>query len=151
MTHLPAGLLADLRAEVGLLREDQHRRVFAARVALGRPGHRGPGTVVSGPVAPWRGAPWPPPAWLDAGTRFDVVDRLVGSPVLARSGGVHAWLLRPGVPSVHDEDLAWLAAVRRACSAHGLPTLGFWAVTRYGWLDPAAGDSRQWRRLRVRR
>jgi hypothetical protein len=147
----PADLLPHLRAEVGLLRAEEQRRVFPVRVALGIPGHRGPGTVVSGPVAPLRGSPWPPGAWLDAGTRFDVVDRLVGAPWLDRDRGVHAWLLRPGVPSVHDEDLAWLAATRQACAAHDLEAAGFWVVTRYGWLDPASGDSRQWRRLRVRR
>ena len=147
----PGDLARALRAEVGLLRREHQRRVFAPRLAVGRLGERGPTTVVSGPVAPWRGDPWPPPTWLDAGTRFDVVDRLLAHPGPARDGTAHAWLLRPGGPGPHDEDHAWLAATRHACAAHGLGTAGFWVVTRYGWLDPVTGASRAWKRLRVDR
>ena len=57
----------------------------------------------------------------------------------------------PGHPVLHDEDRAWLAATRHACSAHDLATAGFWVVTRYGWLDPVSGDSRTWKRLRIAR
>ncbi|GAA1942531.1 hypothetical protein [Nocardioides marmoribigeumensis] len=146
-----AGLLGALRAEVGLLRQEHQRRLFAPRLALGELGSRGPGTVLSGPIAPWQGDPWPPPAWLDAGLRFDVVDRLLGHPRVPRDGTAHVWLLRPGHPVLHDEDRAWLAATRHACSAHDLATAGFWVVTRYGWLDPVSGDSRTWKRLRIAR
>ena len=138
-----------LRREVGLLRAEHTRRVFAARVGLGTPGRRGPGTVLSGPVDGWRGAPWPPPPWVDAGLRFDVADRLLAHRDLEHAG-LHAWLLRPGVVSLHDEDQAWLAAVRHACAAHSVELVGFWVVTRYGWLDPVGGESRAWKRLRVR-
>ncbi len=148
---VPRDLAAALRSEVGLLRAAERRRVFAPRLALGRPGHRGPATVVGGPVAPWQGAPWPPPSWVDAGVRFDVAERLVGSAGTARDEPAHTWFLRPGQPTVHDEDLAWLAAVRHACASHGVVPAGFWVVTRYGWLDPATGESRTWKRLRVDR
>ncbi len=138
-----------LRREVGLLRAAEVRRVFPARLALGSPGDRGAGTVLSGPVEGWPGPAWPPPRWLDAGVRFEVVDRLLGHHDLP--GRPHAWLLRPGVASLHDEDLAWLAAVRHSCAAHDVGLAGFWVVTRYGWLDPVGGGSRSWKRLRVRR
>ena len=146
---VPPDLAAALRTEVGLLRATERRRVFAARLALGRPGDRTPATVVSGPIAPWRGPAWPPPPWLDAGVRFDVAERLAG--LWHADDEPEAWLLRPGAPSLHDEDLAWLAATRRACAAHGVRTAGFRVVTRYGWLDPASGESRAWKRLRIRR
>ena len=139
-----------LRAEVGLLRAEVTRRMFPARLALGTPGQRGPGTVLSGPLAGTQGAPWPPPPWLDTGMRVDVVDRLLGHRGLG-GGPLDAWLLRPGVASLHDEDLAWLAAVRHASTAGGAAVEGFWVVTRYGWLDPVSGASRSWKRLRVGR
>jgi hypothetical protein len=148
----PATLAGSLRAEVGLLRAEEHRRVFPLRLALGGPGRRGPGTLVGGPVATWQGPPWPPGAWLDAGTRFEVADRLVAGAVEAGLGEpLSGWVLRPGSPSLHDEDLAWLAALRHALAAHDVAAGGFWAVTRYGWLDPVSGDSRVWKRLRVNR
>ena len=144
-------LAGALRAEVGLLRREHQRRLFAPRLALGLLGERGPHTLVSGPVAPWRGDAWPPPAWLDPGTRFDVVDRLLTHPGPPRDGSVHTWFLRPGRPVLHDEDRAWFAAARHACTAHGMRTAGFWVVTRYGWLDPVSEEARTWKRLRVDR
>ena len=153
--HTPRVTLATpdhqaLRAEVGLLRAELSRRMFAARLALGTPGLRGDGTVLSGPLHDGKGDPWPPPPWFDAGMRVDVVDRLLTHRRLA-DRPLQAWLLRPGVASLHDEDLAWLAATRHACAAHGVALAGFWVVTRYGWLDPVSGESRSWKRLRVRR
>ena len=146
------GLVAALRTEVALLRGEEQRRVFALRLALGEPGVRGPRTLLSGGVAPWEGAPWPTQPWLDRGLRLDVADRLVGRVATTHAAGdpVRAWLLRPGQPSLHDEDVAWLAATRHALSAHGLDLDGFWSVTRYGWLDPVSGASRSWKRLRIR-
>lgn len=146
VTTTAPDLAAGLRLEVGQLRRRQARRLFAMRVALGRPGEPAT-TTSSGDVAPWRGAAWPPPSWVDAGVRFDVVDRLLGGH--AGPGPVHAWLSRPGDPDLHDEDLAWLAASRHALAAHGLEPGGFWTVTRFGWLDPVSGESRRWKRLRL--
>ena len=49
------------------------------------------------------------------------------------------------------KDLAWHAAVRQGCAAHTVTLAGFWVVTRYGWLDPDTGESRTWKRLRLKR
>ncbi len=148
---LPVALTGALRREVGLVRLAERRRLFAARLGVGEPGARGPGTALSGEVAPWRGRPWPPGAWLDAGVRLDVADRLLEHPAATAAPSPAAWLVRPGTPTLHDEDLAWLAALRHAASARSMRLGGFWVVTRYGWLDPVGGASRTWKRLRVQR
>lgn len=141
-------LAAALRLEVWGLRRAQPRRVFAPRLRLGVPGD--PGTLTSDGLSPLTGSPWPPPRWLDAGARADVCDRLV-SAWTSRSGtAAYCWYTRPGPPSLHDEDHAWMAAARWAFAAHGVPMLGFWVVTRYGWRDPVSGEERRWKRLRVK-
>jgi hypothetical protein len=140
---------AALRLEVWWLRRAQQRRVFAPRLHLGVPGS--PHGLASDGLAPLTGDPWPPPRWLDTGARADVCDRLVSAWSLQSATAAYCWYTRPAAPSVHDEDHAWLAATRWAFAAHGLPLLGFWVVTRYGWRDPVTGEERRWKRLRVKR
>jgi hypothetical protein len=136
-----------LRLEVWWLRRTQQCRVFAPRLHLGVPG--GPSSITSDGVAPLTGTPWPVPRWLDGGARADVSDRMVAAWTSESSTAAYCWYSRPGTPERHDEDMAWLAAARWAFAAHGLPLLGFWVVTRYGWRDPVNGDVRRWKRLRV--
>ena len=81
---------------------------------------------------------------LDAGTRFEVVLRLLGN-----AAGGDVWLVRPGEPVLQDDDLAWLAAAGRASEVAAVPLAGVWAVTRTGWLDVRSGEGRTWKRLRV--
>jgi hypothetical protein len=151
--HAPdLDVAAALRLEVAWLRRVERRRVFAQRVHIGLPG--GPRSLTSDGVAQLTGDPWPPPRWLDAGARADVCDRMVSAwTTQTRSRAwtaAYCWYTRPGAPDLHDEDLAWLAAARWAFDAHGLPLLGFWVVTRYGWLDPVTGEERRWKRLRLK-
>jgi hypothetical protein len=138
-----------LRLEVWWLRREQQRRVFPPRLHLGTPGD--PHSLASGGLSALTGAPWPPPRWLDAGARADVCDRLVSAWGHHHESAAYCWYTRPGLPDLHDEDHAWLAAVRWAFAAHDLPLLGFWVVTRYGWRDPVSGEERRWKRLRVKR
>ena len=142
-------LAAALRLEVWRLRRAQCRRVFAPRIHLGVPGTST--SASSDGVAPLTASPWPPPAWLDAGVRADVCDRVVGAWTHRSAGAAYCWFTRPGTPDLHDEDLAWLAAARWAFDAHDLPLLGYWVVTRFGWRDPVTGQERRWKRLRVER
>jgi hypothetical protein len=57
---------------------------------------------------------------------------------------------RPGTPDLHDLDLLWLAAARTAFGMHGRALDGFYAVTRTGWRDVLTGETRVWKRLRLR-
>ncbi len=139
------------RREVGWLRRLEKRRVFPARIQLGRPGT--PDSLASDPLGPLHGQPWPLPGWADDGTWRDACERMVASWV-----GQHGdrsptwwWLTRPGQPRVHDEDPAWQAAARWATAAHGLTSHGFVVVTRYGWYDAVTGETRRWKRLRLKR
>ena len=138
----PSVDLADLafRSEVSQLRSSERRRLFPLGLHVGSPG----GVVRRLEV------PWPAPADLDQGLRFDLADALIDD--LADSWPVGrepwAWVTRPGVPEVHDSDLEWLSAVSRALGAHQLPMAGFRAVTRTGWLDVLTGEHRAWKRLR---
>lgn len=139
---------AALRLEVAWLRRVEQRRVFAQRAHLGVPG--GPRSLTSDGIAPLSGDPWPPPPWLDAGARADVCDRMVSAWTTQAQSAAYCWYTRPGTPDLHDEDLAWLAAASWAFDAHGLPMLGFWVVTRYGWRDVTTGEGRRWKRLRLK-
>jgi hypothetical protein len=131
-----SSLQARLRLEVGLLRERESRRVFDPSVHVGALA----GDRVSF-VLPARDAPV-----TDAALRADVlIELMAGYPV----AGAEAWLCRPGVPSLHDDDLGWFAAAALACGVHGRRLLGFYAITRAGWLDVGSGDRRMWKRLRL--
>jgi hypothetical protein len=128
---------AAFRLEVGRLRLRDRRRTFPAELRVGRPA----GARVSLEL---------PPA--DVGLRFDLATALLDVWREEHGGGpAYAWVVRPGVPTVHDTDLAWYAATVRAAGAHGLELEGFRAVTRAGWLDVVTGESRVWRRLRLNR
>jgi hypothetical protein len=128
---------AAFRLEVGRLRARDQRRTFPAELRLGHPD--GDRATLELPAA-------------DAGLRFDLVSALLD---LCREehGGApaYAWVVRPGVPTVHDTDLHWYAAAVRAFGAQGRTLRGFRAVTRSGWLDVVTGESRVWKRLRLDR
>ncbi len=143
------------RSEVTRLRSSERRRLFPLGLHVGTPG---------GPVRRLE-VPWPAPADLDQGLRFDLADALVDDLVDSwpvdswpvdswpvdswpAGSGTWGWVTRPGVPEVHDCDLAWLSAVSRALGARQLPMAGFRAVTRTGWLHVLSGEHRTWKRLR---
>ena len=125
-----------LRREVGRFRARESRRVFDASVHVG---------VLDGPRDSFtvRAADLPV---VDAALRADVVSALLDD---APADWRTAWLVRPGVPHLHDLDLAWLGAARTAFGMHGRPLEAFYAVTRSGWLDVLTGESRAWKRLRL--
>ncbi len=82
----------------------------------------------------------------DAGLRADLLTRALDrfddpTPLMA-------WLTRGGFPSVHDADLAWLAAADLGFGRHGVQRVSFFTVTRHGWLDVRTGDTRSWQRVR---
>lgn len=91
---------------------------------------------------------WPEPRWHDGGLRRDVVAGLVARTDTAVTRA-HGWITRPGVPELHDADLAWYAAAVHGCGVHGVVLTGFHAVTRTGWVDVVTGECRAWRRLRL--
>jgi hypothetical protein len=134
-------LAAVLRLEVGRFRLQESRRRFDQAVHLGRIGGCRETFVVQRGDAPV----------MDAGLRAEVVRRLLERFVAADSAASAAtvWLTRPGVASLHDDDLSWYAAARAAFASHGHRLDGFYALTRTGWLDVLSGESRTWRRLRL--
>jgi hypothetical protein len=125
-----------LRREVGHLRERETRRVFDPAVYVGTLGGDRHSFVVRRRDLPG----------LDPGLRVDVVSEL-----LEQTDPAHreAWLVRPGTPEQHDDDLAWLAAAGRAFAMHGRTLDDFYAITRYGWRRVRTGESRTWKRLRL--
>jgi hypothetical protein len=128
------------RDAVARLRATERRRLFPLSVHVGVPDGAQRGLELA----------WPVPEEYDAGLRFDVVDALAEG-LLAEVpalGAAWGWVVRPGVPQPHDQDLAWFAAVSRVFAAHELTMKGFRAVTRTGWLDVVTGESRTWKRLR---
>ena len=129
----------DFRREVARLRAAERRRSFPLGLHLGHPQGTRHGVEV----------PWPVPAEYDAGLRFDVLDALLEQWDEVAGGPVCVWLTRPGVPTVHDVDLEWLAAATRGCGAHEVELLTVRAVTHTGWLDVVTGEQRVWRRLRL--
>ena len=126
-----------LRLEVGRLRARESRRRFETVVHVGTLG----GAQRTCPV------PAADPA-LDAGTRTDVVSRLLEGAADPDRGDC-VWLTRAGDPQLQDEDLGWLSAASLAFGALGRRLDGFWSVTRTGWLDVRSGEGRTWKRLRL--
>ena len=86
--------LALLRREVGTLRAAEQRRRFPTTLHVGAlDGHRTSFEV------PATAAP------LDRATAFDLLDCRLGATLPSE---VDAWITRPGVPDLHDQDLLWL-------------------------------------------
>ena len=128
-----------LRLEVGRLRARMSLRRFEASVHVGT---LGAGDGTSCPV------PSLDPV-LDAGTRTDVLLRLLEEDTAGHGEPACVRLVRPGEPVLEDDDLAWLAAALRACDTLGRRLDGMWVVTRTGWLDVCTGERRTWKRLRL--
>jgi hypothetical protein len=125
-----------LRREVGRLREHESRRAFDVVVAVG---------ILAGPRDSFVLRAQDLPV-LDTGLRTDVLCSMVEqSPPPWRT----AWLIRPGLPEPHDQDLQWLAAARTAFGIHRRHLDGFYVVTRAGWRDVLTGETREWVRLRL--
>jgi len=131
--------MAWLRREVGVLRRRETRRNFDMQVVVGL--IRGEETERTGFVVRAQDL-----MLLDHGLRVDVLTALLEE---TPGSWDTSWLVRPGVPAAHDADLAWLTAARDAFAAHGRALRGFFAITRYGWLDLGDGTSRFWKRLRT--
>ena len=127
-----------LRRTVGTLRARESRRVFDSVVHVGE---------LDGECQSFVARAQDLPA-LDDSLCTDVVSALVAEldPAL-RSPTV--WLIRCGVPDLHDADLRWLASARAACSEHGRAVGAFYVITRTGWLDVESGESQTWKRLRL--
>lgn len=139
----PPADAAAWRLEVAQFRRDEPRRVFPLRLHVGHPA----GARVRVDV------PWPVPRSYDAGLCFDVADALLGRWLAERGPGpaeAWCWVARPGVPALHDADLAWRLAAVRACGASAVALAGVRVVTKTGWLDVATGERRTWKRLRLR-
>ena len=132
----PADVRSLLRQEVGRLRGRESRRVFDAAVHVG---------VLAGPRDSFVVRAQDLPA-VDSALRTDVLSSLVEqAPPTWRT----AWLVRPGVPELHDQDLGWLAAARTAFAIHARRLEGFYVVTRTGWRDALTDETRVWTRLRL--
>lgn len=125
-----------LRREVGLLRGRESRRLFDAMVSVGRLSGDHQSFVVRAQDLPA----------VDTALRVDVVTALLGD---VETDAGEAWVTRPGSPEPHDMDLHWLAAAITAFGIHGRALLGFYAITRAGWLDVRSGERRVWKRLRL--
>jgi hypothetical protein len=125
-----------LRAEVGLLRARETRRVFDTTVYVGTLGGERDSFVARARDVPA----------IDVAVRVEVVSAL-----LERTPDDHrtTWLTRVGGPDPYEQDLAWLRAARTAFAMHGRPLEGCFAITRYGWRDVLTGESRSWKRLRL--
>jgi hypothetical protein len=135
-TAADPAVAAQLREEVGRLRQRETRRVFDAVVHVGRLGGPHDSFVVRAQDVPA----------VDAALRTDLLAAMLeGAPTDWSS----TWLTRSGLPVVGDDDLAWLAAARTAYGMHGRELLSCHAVTRYGWVDLVTGDRREWKRLRL--
>ena len=85
---------------------------------------------------------------LDDALRVEVVSALL---LRVRPECAHpmVWLTRPGFPSWHDLDAAWLGPSVRAFAEADL-SLVMVVLTKRGWYDPRTGAGRTWQRLRVR-
>jgi hypothetical protein len=129
------------RLEVGRTRAAHPRRALPFTVNVGWPA----GARVTATL------PWPlPHEHDDAGLRFDVLDALVDQWQDGHEDAqACAWSTRPGVPTLHDEDLLWHAAARHVFEAREVALVAFRVVTHTGWLDVASGASTTWRRLRL--
>ena len=137
LTDRPVEQRALLRQEVGRFRAAEQRRRFPTTLHVGR--LDGSRTTLEVPTTTGP---------LDRATAFDLLDCRLGAALPAE---VEAWVTRPGVPELHDEDLLWLTVTAAAVAARGSSLTSFHAVTRTGWLDVRTGESRVWVRLRLDR
>ncbi len=139
---LPTAATADavrralLRQEVGRFRQRESRRVFDASVHVG---------VLAGPRTGFVVRAQDVPA-LDAALRVDVLASLLED---SPAAWTTSWLVRPGVPLVHDLDLLWLSAMRMAFGLHDRAMDGCYVLTRTGWRDLITDETHTWTRLRI--
>ena len=125
-----------LREEVGRLRARESRRVFDASVHVGR---------LAGPRSGFVLRARDTPA-IDVALRVEVVSCLLEeSPADWRT----VWLVRPGTPERHDQDLGWWSAAGIAFGIHDRRLDGCFVVTRSGWRDVCTDETRVWARLRL--
>jgi hypothetical protein len=125
-----------LREEVGRFRAGESRRVFDSSVHVGELGGDRTGFVLR---AGDRSA-------MDAAMRVDISCRLLEE---SPSHWCTGWLVRPGTPDSHDQDLHWLAALRTGFGIHGRTLAGCYVITRAGWRDLVTDDEQLWTRLRL--
>jgi hypothetical protein len=85
----------------------------------------------------------------DHALRADIVGAMLGRGPEARRSPPWVWLTRTGDLTLHDLDVAWLAAASTAYGEAGVD-LTMVVVTRRGWRDPRTGAGRTWVRLRAR-
>ena len=84
--------------------------------------------------------------WYDAGLRADLITRAMDG--LATNERL-VWLTRRGDLDAAGNDLAWLAAARRASERHGEELRHFHVVTRRGWHELVSGRRVEWPRVRL--
>lgn len=133
----PAGLAGLLRTEVGRFRQAERRRRFDPGIHVGAvAGERA--TVV---------VPARQREYLDRQVRVDLVSALLEE----ADHAAFAWVSRPGVAVLEDDDTSWGVAAQVAFGAAGRQLEGFFVITREGWLDVRTGDRRVWKRLRLER
>ncbi|MBD8869663.1 hypothetical protein [Nocardioides donggukensis] len=130
-------VVAQLRLAVHRLRTGERRRVFPAVLHLGELG------VESAAWAEDRNHP------LDVGLRSEVAAALLSRALLG-SDRPAVWLTRSGVPLPHDQDLAWLGPVTRCLAEAQVRPRCLVVVTTTGWYAPLTGETRTWKRLRIR-
>ncbi len=126
-----------LRTEVGRFRQGQQRRRFDLALHVGTPD--GARSSVEIPAKEL--------GYLDRQTRTELFSALVE---IAPAGTDSAWLTRPGGADAMAADVAWMVAAAAAFGSAGAELTGFFAITRWGWVEVRTGESRVWRRLRLR-
>ena len=126
-------LQALLRLEVGRFRQAERRRRFEVTVHVGMQGGNRESLVLSNQLVE-----------CDRQLRVELL-----LSILEGTSGETAWLTRPGVTEIHDQDLEWLAAAISAFGVADRSLQGFYAITHEGWLDVRTGDRRVWKRLRL--
>lgn len=142
------------------LREALRREVAAVGVLHPRGTRVGPAVHLGRPAGPrvWLGLPQRPghsrvahedPYAETPTLRRDAAARLVEA-ATAADVGRHAWLVREGQVDLHEDDLAWEAALRAAHAEVGMALTSFHVLTRTGWREVATGEEQRWTRLRVR-
>lgn len=126
---------AALRRAVFALRCRERRRVFPTSVHVGDPDA-------------WHASYAAGPDRLDIALRADIVAGLLRS--VSEDEQPAFWLTRPGVPEPHDDDRVWVAAARQAFAEAGQAAAWWAVVTKNGWYDVTDGETRTWKRLRIR-